>query len=125
MAVYHGAACNAAGWHHGARGPGSIHQSVSCFTCGLLGTTARSETFEWVQQPADGCVGGTVYVDGSRVDGEWQLAGLCARHGWAFAAYDDAGALCAAAKGRPPAWAAGIYDAELWGLFMAAMVADG
>jgi hypothetical protein len=58
------------------------------------------------------------------LDGEWHLAGLCARHGWAFAAYDEAGALCAAAKGRPPAWADGIYGAELWGLFMAASVAD-
>ena len=82
------------------------------------------ETFEWVHRPADGCVTGRVYVDGSRIDGEWFLAGMCARHGWAFAAYDDDGMLLAAAKGRPPAWADGIYGAELWGLFMAATEAD-
>ena len=49
---------------------------------------------------------------------------MCARHGWAFAAYDEEGALVAAAKGRPPALADGIYGAELWGLFMAASSAD-
>ena len=49
---------------------------------------------------------------------------MCARHGWAFAAYDEAGTLVAAAKGKPPAWAAGIYGAELWGLSMAVSSTD-
>ena len=63
-------------------------------------------------------------MDGSRIDGDSQYAGLCARHGWAFAAYDEQGTLLAAAKGRPPSWAEGIHGAELWGLFMAVTCAD-
>lgn len=84
----------------------------------------KDDTFEWVQRPADGIVSGKIYVDGSRLDGEWRLAGMCARLGWAFAAYDDNGYLCAAARGRPPAWVGGIHGAELWGLSMAISSAD-
>lgn len=83
-----------------------------------------AETFEWVQRPVDDYVTGKVYVDGSRIDGEHSLAGMCARHGRAFAAYDDTGSLLAAAKGRPPSWAEGIWGAELWGLLMAVTSAD-
>jgi hypothetical protein len=90
----------------------------------LLDPLPNTESFEWVQQPSDGVVSGTVYVDGSRIDGDSAFAGLCARQGWAFAAYDEEGALLAAAKGRPPPWADGIFGAELWGLFMATMSAD-
>ena len=43
---------------------------------------------------------------------------MCARHGWAIAAFDAAGKLEATAKGRPPAWAAGILRTEFWGLLM-------
>ena len=67
---------------------------------------------------------GTVYVDGSWIDGDASLAGLCARHGWAMAIFDSKGSLQASAKGRPPAWASGIYGAELWGLLMATQTAD-
>ncbi len=84
----------------------------------------KDETFQWVKRPVDGCFSGKAYVDGSRIDGERSYAGLCARHGWAFAAFDEAGSLVAAAKGRPPAWAEGIFGAELWGLLMAASSAD-
>ena len=83
-----------------------------------------TETFERVKEPMDGIVSGKIYVDGSRIYGDSNLAGLCARQGWAFAAYDDAGALCAAARGRPPAWVEGIHGAELWGLAMAVSSAD-
>jgi hypothetical protein len=86
----------------------------------LVTPTPDGETFEWVKQPADGRTSGTVYVDGSRLDGEWDLAGMCARHGWAMASYGTDGRLEAAAKGRPPTWASGIYGAELWSLLMAA-----
>ena len=86
----------------------------------LIKPPPQAETFEWVQQPADGVVSGKFYVDGSRIDGEPSLAGMCARHGWAFAAYDDDGTLLAAARGRPLAWAEGIHGAELWALVMAA-----
>jgi len=104
---------------------------LAMYTRALVASPAASlepppaaETFEWVQRPADGLVTGKVYVDGSRVDGEWYFEGMCARHGWAFAAYDDAGKLCAAAKGRPPGWIDGIYGTELWGLWMATSSAD-
>ena len=79
-----------------------------------------TESFEWVRRPADGHIVGKIYVDGSRIDGEWHFA----RHGWAFAAYNDDVELCAAAKGSPPAWVDGIYGAELWGLSMAISSAD-
>ena len=69
-------------------------------------------------------VDGTVYVDGSRLDGEASLAGLCARHGWAIAIFDSTGTLQASAKGRPPAWSSGIHGAELWGLLMATQAAS-
>ena len=81
------------------------------------------ETFVWVKRPKDGMAEGKIYVDGSLLDGEWQLAGCCARRGWALAAVDCNGTVTAAAKGRPPAWCSGIHGAELWGLLMATQVA--
>ena len=104
---------------------------LALYTRGLLATPAtlieplpQAETFEWVKQPADDVVSGRFYVDGSRIDGEPSFAGMCARHGWAFAAYADDGTLLAVARGRPPAWAEGIHGAELWALFMAATSSD-
>ena len=35
-------------------------------------------------KPADGIVSGKIYVDGSRIDGEWHLAGMCAGAGVGF-----------------------------------------
>ena len=77
-----------------------------------------------MQRPLAEGVGGPAYVDGSRIDAEVPLAGLCARHGWAVAVFDEEGKLQAAANGRPPSWAAGIHGAELWGLLMASRIAD-
>ena len=64
--------------------------------------------FQWVKQPNGDVTHGTVYVDGSRIDGEASLAGLCARHGWAMVIFDSEGSLQASAKERPPAWASSI-----------------
>jgi hypothetical protein len=77
------------------------------------------EVFEWVVQPDPTAVQVEAYVDGSRLDGQHDLYGFCARHGWAIAAYDKDHRLVAAAQGRPPQWADGIHGAELWALLMA------
>ena len=61
------------------------------------------------------------YSDGSMIDSHWQLAGICARRGWAFSWRDQHGRTLALARGRPPAWAPGIHGAELWGLLQSAM----
>jgi hypothetical protein len=89
----------------------------------LIAPPQEHETFTWVKQPEDGRALGKWYGDGSRLDAQWDLSGMCARHGWAVAAFND-GLLTAAAHGRPPAWAHGIYGAELWSLLMAAMSAE-
>lgn len=67
------------------------------------------ESFEWVKRPAGGLAEGKIYVDGSLLYAEWQLARCCARRGWAFAAVDRNGTVIAAAKGRPPSWCSGIH----------------
>jgi hypothetical protein len=90
----------------------------------LVTPSSVQETFQWVKRPDDGIAPGKWYVDGSRLDAEWDLSGMCARYGWAIAAFDEAGALAAAANGRPPAWATGIFGAELWGLLMASVSAE-
>ena len=84
----------------------------------------RQESFEWVVPPDPCAVQVNAYVDGSRLDGEADLHGLCARHGWAFAAYDGDHKLVAAAHGRTPHWATGIHATELWGLLMAVQSCD-
>ena len=81
-------------------------------------------TFEWHVQPRDGMQGCRWYSDGSRLDGGTQYANLCARHGWAAAAFDQQGTLAAAAFGRPPEHADGIFGAELWGLLMSTSHSD-
>jgi hypothetical protein len=66
---------------------------------------------------------GTIYTDGSRIDGDVEFEGHCARLGWAFVAVDDAGCVVAAASGRTPDWVLTIFGAELWALWMALIVA--
>ena len=59
----------------------------------------HADTFRRVVQPADGWVSGTIYTDGSMVDGPPYLDGLCRRLGWAFVAMDQAGSITASAYG--------------------------
>ena len=66
----------------------------------------------------------SAYVDGSRLDANWQLCGLCPRMGWAFAAADDQARIVAAAQGRPLGWVESIHGTELWALLMAAINTD-
>jgi hypothetical protein len=81
------------------------------------------EKFEWVMRPPDGMVRGEVFVDGSRLYAEHDLFGMCARIGYAFAIYDDAQNLVAAARGVPPSWVQGIHGAELFGLLESSLAA--
>ena len=48
-------------------------------------------TFEWVVQSTDGGVCGTVYTEGSLIDGPPRFASLCGRRGWAFVAVNEVG----------------------------------
>jgi len=81
-------------------------------------------TFEWVKRPSSSAMQASAYVDGSRLNAEHDLCGLCARHGWAIAAYDCDDNLVAAANGQVPDWAEGIHATELWGLLMALEALD-
>ena len=83
-----------------------------------------NESFEWVVQPDPNAVHVEAYVDGSRLHGGHDLYVLCARQGWAIAAYDSERRLVAAAHGRIPFWALGIHATELWGLLMAVQSLD-
>ena len=85
-----------------------------------------SATFQWVQRPQqprrpeDVIRVAAHYTDGSMLDAHWQLAGTCARRGWAMAWQDEHGRNVATAHGRPPDWAPGILGAELWALLQCA-----
>eukprot|EP00973_Karenia_brevis_P072226 10034333-Karenia_brevis.AAC.1 len=81
-------------------------------------------TFEWVKRPVESVAQVSGYIDGSRLNADHTLYGLCARQGWAIAAFDKEDKLAAAAHGRTPLWAAGIHATELWGLLMAAQTFD-
>ncbi len=74
-------------------------------------------SFAWVVQPSEGTVGGTIYTDGSLIDGP---SGPLARLGWAFVVLDAHGNVAASACGTPPSWVRGIAGAEAWALLMAA-----
>ena len=60
---------------------------------------AQHETFHWVVKPEDGIIQGTIYTDGSALDGP--SPGLM-RCGWAFVAVDSEGNITASAYGLPP-----------------------
>ena len=67
--------------------------------------------------PNDGFVSGTVYTDGSRLDGPTARMRRC---GWSFVAVGEDGEITAAAYGVPPEWADNIGAAEAWALYEAA-----
>ena len=75
------------------------------------------DTFEWVLRPPDDLVTGTIYTDGSRLDGKVTLLAV---NGWAFIAVDDGGTVTAIARGIPPPWITDIPGTEAWAVFQAA-----
>jgi hypothetical protein len=79
------------------------------------------ESFEWLVCPPAGTFCGTVYSDGSRLDGPTQLL---ARNGWAFVVVDPQGHIVASASGATPDWVDDIPGAEAWALLQAASRAE-
>ena len=55
-------------------------------------------TFTWQLKPQGGTYQGTIYIDGSRLDGPDDLL---ARNGWAFVVINEDGEMIAAAYGVP------------------------
>ena len=68
-------------------------------------------------QPPEGLVTGTIYTDGSRLDGKVTLLAV---NGWAFIAVDDGGTVTAIARGIPPPWISDIAGTEAWAVLQAA-----
>ena len=83
----------------------------------------HTDTFRWAIRPTDGWLSGTVYTDGSMIDGPPYLDGLCRRLGWAVVELDQAGNITASAYVAPAAWIDMVYGAELWALWQAARLA--
>ena len=79
---------------------------------------AQRETFHWVVEPEGGMIQGTIYTDGSALDGPSSVLMRC---GWAFVAVDSEGNITASAYGVPPPWVDDIGGAEAWALLQAAM----
>jgi len=79
---------------------------------------AQHATFHWVVKPEDGIIQGTIYTDGSALDGP--SPGLM-RCGLAFVAVDSEGNITASAYGLPPPWIDDIGGAEAWALLQAGM----
>ena len=90
----------------------------------IVDVPPEEATFVWCKRPEHGIIGGSVYLDGSQLFANWNLAGLCARQGWALAAYDANGNQTAAAHGRTPCWIRGINATELWALLMGTQTSD-
>ena len=67
---------------------------------------------------SEAAITGTIYTDGSRLDG---LVELLAVNGWAFVAVDDTGEPTAIARGIPPSWITDIPGAEAWAVLQAAL----
>ncbi len=65
-------------------------------------------------RPTDSYFLGTVYPDGSLLDGnEVQQVG---RLGWGFAVVNNDGVVIASAHGRPPEWITDTAGAEAWAI---------
>eukprot|EP00973_Karenia_brevis_P021012 2889637-Karenia_brevis.AAC.1 len=86
---------------------------------GVIPSRDGQETFVWIKKPPGGGLEGNVYTDGFLMDNDPVLQGHCKSLGWAFVVLGADGQVTAAAKGRPPAWVASIYGAELWATQMA------
>ena len=70
---------------------------------------AQKESFKWTVKPEGGVIEGTVYTDGSALDGPNPNLVRC---GWAFVVLDDEGNVTASASGVPPPWIDDIGGAE-------------
>ena len=82
---------------------------------------SKAATFGWILRPPGGTFKGTVYTDGSRLDGP---TAALARNGWAFVVRDDLNNVIAIASGVPPEWVEDIPSTEAWALYQAALCAE-
>ncbi len=78
-------------------------------------------TFNWHIKPPGGTYLGTIYSDGSRLDGPTALMGC---NGWAFVVLDANCVIIAAAFGVPPDWITDIPGTEAWAITQAAVGAE-
>lgn len=65
----------------------------------LVPPPAAIESFHWEVEPGGCYIQCTVYIDGSQLDGPYDLFRRC---GWPFVAIDDDGRVTVAAYGVPP-----------------------
>lgn len=79
---------------------------------------ACKESFHWVVRPAEDLLQGSVYTDGSMLDGPDLLTARC---GCSFAVIGDSMDIVASARGVRPPWVYDIHGAEVWALIQAAM----
>ena len=82
---------------------------------------SEDPTFTWVLRPQGGTFLGTIYSDGSRLDGHNPML---ARNGWAFVVINAEGEIIAKAQGVPPNWITDIPGTEAWAILQAAMLAE-
>ena len=76
----------------------------------------KQGTFYWRLRPKGGLLSGTIYTDGSRLDGPTDLIARC---GWAFVVVDAVGVVIASARGVTPEWVTDIGGAEAWAILQA------
>jgi hypothetical protein len=105
----------------GQRGNVIFERALFPSVAGKIPPPAVEATFQWILCPSDGFLSGTIYSDGSRLDGP---SPLLARNGWAFVAVDSDGTILAAASGLTPDWVEDIPGAEAWAVLQAALVAE-
>jgi ribonuclease HI len=77
-------------------------------------------TFHWIVRPTTELLRGTIYPDGSWLDGPGPLA----RGGWAFVVVDEIGQVLAIARGVPPNWVTDIPGCEAWAVMQAAAISE-
>ena len=87
----------------------------------LIPPPSQEATFVWHVRPSGGTYKGTIYTDGSRLDGRGPRLG---RNGWAFVVKNDTGRTLASASGVPPPWVDDIPGTEAWAVAMAAVGAE-
>lgn len=78
-------------------------------------------TFVWVLRPPGGAYQGTIYTDGSHIDGHNPRT---ARNGWSLVVLNETGRAIAIAMGVSPGWISDIPGTEAWALLQAATGAE-
>ena len=103
-------------------GPGDVRIERGLFSwdSNLCRNLTPKEPFTGSCNPPPRSLKGTVYPDGSWLDGPGPLA----RGGWAFVVTDILGEVLAIARGLPPNWVTDIPGCEAWAVLQAAALAQ-